>query len=365
VFQRRHAIGIAGDGPRRTGGRQRELVTIFDEATAVSRRADGVYDVQPDQRFAVVAPGGRAPPAVNGGVLIATVLRAVLDTSPLPHPVATTAHFLRVARLAPAQVEVTWLKQGRTAATAHATLVQDSQPVLDVTVTAGDLTPAAPGIAVTAGGLTPAAPGAASPAGGLVPAALDDARAGRGQPLSWTGARRAFPPMEECVNLGPWPGTADTDGTQGYAGQIRALLDPATTGWRRNEPSGVPEMRGYFSLREDRDPDAYLLALAVDGLPPAVFGLGATGWAPTVELTWYMRAVPVPGPLRIATRTRHVSAGWFDEEAEAWDAAGQLVAQSRQMARLGRGPVRGRAHWAQPAGSQAAEGERAGLRRRS
>ena len=115
-------------------------------------------------------------------------------------------------------------------------------------------------------------------------------------------------------------------------------LDPATTGWRQGRPAGIPEMRGYFGLREDRDPDAYLLALAVDGLPPVVFGLGATGWAPTVELTWYMRGVPVPGPLRVATRCRHVSGGWFDEEAEVWDAAGQLVAQSRQIARVGRGP---------------------------
>lgn len=50
-------------------------MTIFDEATAVSRRANGVYDTHPDQRFALVAPGGTTPPAVNGGVLIATVLR--------------------------------------------------------------------------------------------------------------------------------------------------------------------------------------------------------------------------------------------------------------------------------------------------
>ena len=115
-------------------------------------------------------------------------------------------------------------------------------------------------------------------------------------------------------------------------------LDPATTGWRQGNPAGTPEMRGYFGLQEVRDPDAYLLALAVDGLPPVVFGLGATGWSPTVELTWYMRAVPVPGPLRVATRCRHVSGGWFDEEAEVWDAAGQLVAQSRQLARVGRSP---------------------------
>ena len=96
-------------------------------------------------------------------------------------------------------------------------------------------------------------------------------------------------------------------------------------------------MRGYFSLREDRDPDAYLLALAVDALPPVVLGLGPFGWSPTVELTWHMRVVPARGPLRIATRGRHVSGGWFDEEAEVWDSADRLVAQSRQIARVGRG----------------------------
>jgi hypothetical protein len=74
------------------------------------------------------------------------------------------------------------------------------------------------------------------------------------------------------------------------------LFDPAVIGWVRDQPSGLPEMRGYFGLREDRDPDALLLALAVDGLPPVVFGLGATGWAPTVELTMHMRMVPSPGP---------------------------------------------------------------------
>jgi acyl-coenzyme A thioesterase PaaI-like protein len=277
-------------------------MTIFDEATAVRRVVDGRYEIQPDPRFALVAPGGTAPPAVNGGVLVATVLRAVLDTSPHPYPVATSAHFLRVPLLKPAEVEVTWLRQGRTAATARAAVIQDGQTVLDATVTTGNL-----------------------PAG---PAANGE--------LSWTGEPPQIPPIEECVTLGPWPGTVGPDGTAGYAAQVDMRLDPATTGWRQGKPAGIPEMRGYFGLQEERDPDAYLLALAVDGLPPVVFGLGAAGWAPTVELTWYMRGVPVPGRLRVATRSRRVSGGWFDEEAEVWDAAGQLVAQSRQIARVGR-----------------------------
>jgi acyl-coenzyme A thioesterase PaaI-like protein len=285
------------------------MTTTFDSATAVSRRADGLYDAHPDARFAIVAPGGSTPPAVNGGALLATVLRAVLSESPHPYPVATSAHFLRVAQLAPAQVEVTWLKQGGTAATARASLVQDGRVVLETTVTTGAL-------------------------------AADEAEENRAGGLRWTGPPPGFPDISDCVSLGQWHGTTGLDGIAGYAAQVEVRFDPATIGWRQHEPSGVPEMRGYFRLREERDPDAYLLAMAVDGLPPVVFGLGATGWAPTVELTWHMRAVPAPGPLAVETRSRHVSSGWFDEQAEVWDARGRLVAQSRQLARVGRGPHR-------------------------
>ncbi len=112
-------------------------MTTFDEATAVTRRAEGLYDALPDARFAIVAPGGSTPPAINGGALLATVMRAVLSDSPLPHPVATSAHFLRVAQLAPAEVQVTWLKHGRTAATARGALVQDGKVILDTTMTVG------------------------------------------------------------------------------------------------------------------------------------------------------------------------------------------------------------------------------------
>jgi acyl-coenzyme A thioesterase PaaI-like protein len=278
---------------------------------------------------------------VNGGALIATVLRAVLDSSPNPHPVATAANFLRVAKLEPAEVQVTWLKRGKTAATARATLVQAGEPILEMTVTTGTVPVSSPGGADGEGGADGAdGEGGVSPAGPAEPAGWAE--------LSWTGPPPDFPAQADCVDLRPWRGTVGPDGIEGYAMQVSMQLDPATTGWRQGEPSGVPEMRGYFGLREARDPDAYLLALAVDGLPPVVFGLGATGWAPTVELTWYMRAVPCPGPLRVAARCRHVGGGWFDEESEVWDAAGRLVAQSRQLARVGRGRLRRQANGERP-----------------
>ena len=55
-------------------------VGAFDQATAVRRTADGRYDMQPDPRFSPAAPSGDFQPAVNGGVLIAAMLHAVLDT---------------------------------------------------------------------------------------------------------------------------------------------------------------------------------------------------------------------------------------------------------------------------------------------
>jgi hypothetical protein len=264
----------------------------FDQATAARMISPGRYEVIPDGRFAFAprGPDGRSP--MSGGVLVATVLRAVLAGSPHPHPIATSTNFLRVPRLGPAEVRVDWLRQGNTTAVARAALIQDDDLLLDATVTTATLT----------GTASATAP-------------------------SWTAAPPAVPPAADCVEL---------PSNRGFAGQVDVRLDPATAGWLDGTPPGVPEMRGYVQLRPYRDPDAYLLALAVDALPPVVFGLGALGWAPTVELTWHQRAEPAAGLLWVAARGRLVRDGWFDEETEVWDCAGTLVAQSRQLARVGR-----------------------------
>jgi hypothetical protein len=81
--------------------------------------------------------------------------------------------------------------------------------------------------------------------------------------------------------------------------------------------------------------DPLVLALAVDALPPTVFGLGRLGWAPTIELTFLVRGLPAYGWLSVHVRGRLVQDGWFDEEAEMYDSAGRLVAQSVSSRRSG------------------------------
>jgi hypothetical protein len=258
----------------------------FGEATAVRRTGEGRYSATLDGDFGFEQ-------ALNGGYLMAVLARAALDASGRPHPISTAASFLRVAKPGPAEVLVEPRKSGRTAEVARVSLVQDDTPVVDALITTGTLD-------------------------------------GDADPL-YSEPPGRLPAIEECVTFGG-------DHQDGFAARIDLRYDPATMGWLDGRPSGRPEMRSYFRLREAYEPDGVLLALAVDALPPVVLNTGRYGWSPTVEMTWHMRAVPAPGPLALYGGGRLVSDGWFDEDVEVWDAAGRLVAQSRQLARAGRRP---------------------------
>jgi acyl-coenzyme A thioesterase PaaI-like protein len=261
-------------------------VTFADAvaAGAPSAGPDGAtcYDVTLD-------PGWSIGDKPNGGYLMAVVANAAVHAVERAHPLATSAHFLRPPAAGPAQVRVEVVKTGRTAAAARAVLWQSGRACLDVLVTAGDLP-------------------------------TDD-------PAYDAAAAPALPPPQECVGR-----PADV-GDIPLLDNVDVRLDSATP----PVPGGDPVIRGWTRLADGTAPDALALLLAVDVCPPTVFRLGAYGWAPTVELTTLVRALPAPGWLAFEARATHVRGGWFDEEARVWDSRGQLVAQSRQLALAGRG----------------------------
>ncbi|MEZ0073998.1 thioesterase family protein [Planotetraspora sp. GP83] len=264
-------------------------MTKFDEATQAIRVDDTTYDVCLDDGYSMSGP-------LNGGYLLATVLRAAVDASPHAHPVSTSAQFLRAPVPGPANVRIEQLKTGRTATMIRATLVQDGRPYIETLVTTATLDVAA----------------------------VPDWSSGPSTPM---------PDPAGCVKL-PEP---KPESRMNFSAQMELLFDPPTIGWLYGDPTGRPESRAYFRMAEPQDPDPYVLAFAVDALPPVVFSAGARGWAPTVELTWHLRALPAPGWLTVLGSGRLISDGWFDEDVEVWDSAGRLVAQSRQIARVGRG----------------------------
>jgi len=263
-------------------------MTKFDEATQAIRIDETTYDVCLDPGYSIGGP-------LNGGYLMAVVLRAAVDASPFDHPVSTTAQFLKSPVPGPAQVRVEPLKAGRTAAFARATLIQDGVPQIEGLITTATL--------------------------------------GDAEPVYTDTPSVVMPPVEECVKL-PDP---KPENNMTLNAQLDLRFDPPTIAWLNGEPTGRPESRAYFRMAEPQDADPYVLALGVDVLPPVVFSVGARGWAPTVDLTWHLRALPAPGWLTLIGSGRLISDGWFDEEVEVWDSAGRLVAQSRQLARVGRG----------------------------
>ncbi|MEU0084284.1 thioesterase family protein [Streptomyces sp. NPDC006274] len=267
----------------------------FDRDTAVSLREAGVYDAELSAGWTIIH-------AVNGGYLLALMGRALGDALPHPDPFSVSAHYLTASQPGPAVIRTETIRTGRTLSTGQASLFQYAEDGTEVErirvlATYGDLD-----------------------------ALPDDVRT--------TAEPPAIPPIERC--LGPADGRPEIPGSSAITERLDIKLDPATVGWAVGAPSGKGEMRGWFGLADGRDADPLSLLLTVDALPPTSFELGLSGWTPTVELTTHIRCRPAPGPLRVSITTRNLAGGFLEEDADVWDSADRLVAQSRQLAKAPR-----------------------------
>jgi hypothetical protein len=79
-------------------------------------------------------------------------------------------------------------------------------------------------------------------------------------------------------------------------------------------------------------PDVLFALLCGDVSAPVTFGVNRMGWAPTVQLTAYLRALPADGWLRVLCTTVQIGQDWFDEDHIVVDCEGRIIVQSRQMA---------------------------------
>ena len=88
---------------------------------------------------------------------------------------------------------------------------------------------------------------------------------------------------------------------------------------------------GWLRLVDGSDWDPLSLLVAVDSMPPIGYDLGAPGWAPTVQLSAYVRRLPTPGPIRIRSTAVELGTGQVDQTVLAWDSKDRLVVQSTQL----------------------------------
>jgi hypothetical protein len=265
-----------------------KVAAVDDDATVFEARLDSQWNV-----------AGRP----NGGYLLAVLARAAgqaLDGPGHRHPLAASAHFLDSAVAGPATVTIDRLRIGRTVSQVRARLEQSGRGCVEALLTMGRLDAAA-------------------------------------EPI-WAGEPpAALPPPAECFHMPAQPPGADfrIDMFDG----IELRMDPAPLGYQRGGPDGSGELRGWIRFADDMPPDPVSLLYIADALPPATLTISASGWVPTLELTVYVRALPVPGPLRVRQRIRFLEStpgrdngAVVDEVCDIWDSRDRLVAQATQLA---------------------------------
>jgi len=250
----------------------------IDEALAVVKNGEGWK--------ANVAEGYDVFGIPHGGYVAALAANAVLHASGAPDLFSVTTHFIKKSQFGPLEFDVRPLGASRRFATWLATGRQNGAVILTCMASVGDRT-------------------------SIDGVAWSSLKAETSAPAEKTG--------EAFTNV---PGIAQR-------GQLD--LDPATLTFIRGEKADKAFMRGSCAF----DTTSALTGLiACDITPPVAWNvLGSQGWVPTVELTAHIRARPTPGPMTLRVDTRHVDAGFLEEDALVFDSTGKLFVQSRQLAR--------------------------------
>ena len=261
-----------------------------------------VYRAVIDETFTV-------GPKVHGGSLQTVVTHAARRAlSDLADPdadpslldgvtaIAVASDYLAAPDPAAVDVAVRIVKRGRTVSLAHVEVCQHDRVVVSSTVTLGRLDSGDPHH--------------------RGPGLLDDL------------------PVDPIAGALGLADTALRD-VMHLVGAIDLALEPASFPAATGE-RGEPVIRGWTRPKDaDEQPATMGLdfpVLVCDLSPPVVMNLGLFGWAPTVQLTTYVRREPAPGWLRFAASSTEVGQGMFAEDHVVVDSTGATVAQSRQLA---------------------------------
>jgi len=267
-------------------------VTRFERDSAVTRAADGHYDVRIDGAWWIVV-------GPNGGYVAALLTRALQDAvgDATRTPRSLTVHYVTPGVEGPARVLVRTERSGRSLSSLSARLEQD---------------------------------------GKLVALALATfARSRDALEFQDVHMPEVAPPealrAREAIGARTVPMRARFDS--------RPAFDSPESGAAPRTVSG-----GWLRLAEPFVPDAPALAMFCDAWPPTiaqrqVLGPDGLRGVPTIDLTVHFRA-PVPPDARpddfyLCVFRSHVArAGFLEEDGEIWTRDGLLLAQSRQLAML-------------------------------
>lgn len=236
----------------------------------------------------------------NGGYsgLLGTL--AMREESGRADPLTVTGHYLRPTAPGPVEIAVQTVKRGRLMTFMTAILVQNGKEVIRMTGSFGELsamdgpnrqTLDAPPMPAPEDCVTrPAGPGEGTP-----------------------------PPFFDKVHcVMPAEHTSYPDGPDNHESPEHESPEAVVHGWIRHldQPTTIAD-----------------LFLFADAFPPPIFRTGSgSSWVPTIELTVHFRSRPTTDWIVARMTSPSIQGGLQTEDGILWDANGNLVAQSRQLA---------------------------------
>ncbi len=237
-------------------------------------------------------------PKVHGGAMLALCANAARTAIPGGdqgiEPVAVSGSFLWAPEPGPLRLVTTLRKRGRRVGVVDVELLQGERTAVRAVMTMGDPEHrVAPLLSV-------------NPVVSLMP------------PDPPPGLEPIGPghPMADIVHLA-------------HGCDIRPSL---TTMARQADDAAAAPVIEYWVRPREGAPDVLFALLCGDVSAPVTWALGRYGWAPTVQLTAYLRGLPADGWLRVMCTTTQIGQEWFDEDHLVVDCEGRIVVQTRQLA---------------------------------
>ena len=265
----------------------------FQAALVLSKVSDNIFSFTPDARYFV----GNTP---HGGYLLALMNKAM--TQVLPHPSAINSNVYYLDRTEPesAELHVEVFRTSKGSSMGQVKLIQNNK--------------------ITC----------------LYSALCSDFDYMKG----YSGLNTSLPEIMKTVKKNDFKvmnyDNLGLGSTPSFIKQLNMSVHPDHAWWERDISSDVAEARcsAYLEL-EGGIANTFVLSYLADILPPVVQNkYGSLGWIPTLALTCNIRQLPQTNLLFIDGLAKDISNGYFEQDCYIWDMNGNLVATSRQLAKI-------------------------------
>jgi hypothetical protein len=258
----------------------------FEDAIKVTETSSGNFTANISDNLSI---GQTA----NGGYSMSLLAKACSEYLDHKDPLVLSANYIDRVEFGPADIEVSKIASTKSTSTAHVSLSQKGNLKIFTTVTFTDF----------------------SKMKGL----KENLR-----------SEPNFEDYETCTQV-PYK--------EGFSPKLDKNLEKKycsdSIWWENPKEENQATLKLYMGWKDGGPVNLFGLILFLDATTPPIYNkLGTVGWVPTLTLTSHIRNIPEPGPLKVIAKTEFITNNYIEEDREIWDSKGNLVGQSKQLAKL-------------------------------